>query len=103
MSELESRNVRGNLLDLGLEPGAENLKVELSAPIILYKDEFQIVGDEQEIAIDEYGDWNVDIVDTDNMSEGSHYVFKVEGRLYRRLVPLSAADWQFRDLPAFGC
>jgi hypothetical protein len=103
MNSLELRNVRGNLLDLGLAPGAESLEVGLSASIIPYKDEFQLVGDELEIEIDSYGEWNADLVDTDNMPDGSHYVFRVEGRLYRRLVPLSAPDWRFRDLPAFGC
>ena len=103
MSSLETRNVRGNLLDLGLDQGAESLEVGLSASIIQYKDEFQLVGDEQLILIDQYGEWNANLVDTDNMPDGSHYVFKAEGRIYRRLVPLSAADWRFRDLPAFGC
>lgn len=103
MSDPETRKVMGNLLDLGLSAGAENIAVSLNWPLVLYKEDLQIFGDEQLISLDENGEWEASLIETDNMESGAHYVFRVNQRIYKRLVPAFASDYQFRDLPVYDC
>lgn len=104
------QTVKGNLLDFGFQPKTGLLNISLSAKLALYKEQTQIIGDERQVAIDENGDWQAELIDTDNMlsdSDGAEgevfYVFEINQRIYKRFVPVSVYDLEFADLPVFGC
>lgn len=96
---LNKQIVRGNLADLGFEPVAGVLKISLSQRLALYKNETQIIGDEQLVTIDESGQWETALLDTDNMAGDIYYIFKINQRTFLKLVPASNFAADFTSLP----
>lgn len=100
MSVLNTQKVYGNLFDLGLSPeSAEKITICLSEPLVLYGEDSQLIGDESTVDVDEFGDWEADLVDTDGMENGVYYSFEIAGRIYKKYAPVSVQDWLFVDLP----
>lgn len=97
---LKTIKVRGKNLDLNGESGLQ-IKVSLNQKLVLYKDAIQVVGDEKIVIPDADGYWEIDLLDTDNMSENPFYIFDIGGMKYRRYLPVSVSDYEFADLPAF--
>jgi hypothetical protein len=96
---LEKQTVVGNLLDLGFIPEAGSLKISLNERVALYKTETEIIVDEKTFPIDANGDWQAELLDTDNMAGDIHYIFEINKRIYKRFVPTSVFDLPFTDLP----
>ncbi len=102
MSDLLNKQiVRGNLLDLGFNPEAGSLKISLNERLAFYKNDTQIPGDQRLVAVDEFGDWETELLDTDNMAGEIHYIFEINRRLYKKLVPVSEFAQDFTSLPNF--
>lgn len=102
MSDLLNKQiVRGNLLDLGFSPDVQELKISLNERLALYKNETQIPGDSRLVEVDDFGDWETELLDTDNMSGEIHYIFEINRRLYKKLVPVSQFAQDFTSLPNF--
>lgn len=102
MSDLLNKQiVRGNLFDLGFSPDVRELKISLNERLGLYKNETQISGDERLVTVDEFGDWETELLDTDNMVGEIHYIFEINRRLYKKLVPVSEFAQDFTSLPNF--
>lgn len=102
MSDLLNKQiVKGNIVDLGFSPVAGNLKISLNERLGLYKNETQISGDQRLVTVDEFGDWETELLDTDNMVGEIHYIFEINRRLYKKLVPVSEFAQDFTSLPNF--
>ncbi len=99
MNELETQQIAGNFFDLEINPETAALKISLSQSLILYKGNNQILGDEKLVSMSEDGSWQTELVDTDNMPDGTHYIFKINNRIYKKLVPVSPHCHNFNDLP----
>ena len=100
---LELQTVKGKLADLNLSPGETAIKIRLSRELVLYKDNSQIIGDERIVQADEDGNWEAELLETDNMSDEGHYIFNINGRIYQKFVPVDSHDWEFYDLPNALC
>jgi len=100
---LDLQAIYGKLAELdSAAPEGFEVKVALNRELVLYKNEFQIVGDERTTETDQDGNWRFDLLDTDGMEEETYYIFNINGRIYRKLVPVSAVGWEFADLPFYG-
>ena len=98
---LELQKVKGKLFNLRWLPKeAAQIKVSLSENLVLYKNSSQIIGDERIVTVDSFGVWEVDLMETDSMSDDAHYIFEIAGRTYHKYVPINAQDWEFNDLPS---
>jgi hypothetical protein len=98
---LNKQIVKGNLLDLGFSPDVQELKISLNERLALYKNETQIPGDQRLVAVDQFGDWETELLDTDNMAGEIYYIFEINRRLYKKLVPISQFAQDFTSLPNF--
>ncbi len=98
---LNKQIVRGNLFDLGFSPDVQELKISLNERLGLYKNETQISGNQRLVSVDEFGDWETELLDTDNMAGEIHYIFEINCRLYKKLVPVSEFAQDFTSLPNF--
>jgi len=101
MSELDIQQVAGYFRDIEGNAESRSLKISLSERLVLYKDESQIVGDEKTVPLDLDGNWSTELVDTDSMLGEIYYKFEINGRIYRKLVPVHPHCWDFNDLPDF--
>jgi hypothetical protein len=99
MNEIEIQRVAGKFLDLDINPETQALKISLNRPLVLYKNRTQITGDQQTVAMNEDGSWQTELVDTDNMTGEIWYIFEINDKIYRKLVPVSAHCHNFNDLP----
>ena len=88
MTEIYKQQIAGYFRDIEGEAESESLKISLSEQLILYKEQSQIAGDEQTVTLDVDGNWATEIVDTDNMLGEVYYKFEINGRIYRKLVPV---------------
>lgn len=98
---LNKQIIRGNLSDLGFNPAPGQLKISLNQRTALYKTESQIIGDQRLVEIDEFGDWQTELLDTDNLAGEIYYIFEINQRIYKKLVPVSLFTAEFVDLPDF--
>lgn len=101
MTELEIQQLAGFFRDLEGNAESQSLKISLSERLVLYKDQSQIAGDEQTVTLDADGNWSAELVDTDNMTGEIYYKFEINGRIYRKLIPVNPHCWDFNDLPDF--
>lgn len=99
MNELETQQIAGKFFDLEINPETAALAISLNQPLVLYKKKIQITGDEKLVSMSEDGSWQTELVDTDNMPAGTHYIFKINDRIYKKLVPVSPQCHNFNDLP----
>ena len=102
MSEVDvKQQVAGYFRDLEGNPESESFKIYLSEILALYKNESQIIGAEKTVQMDEFGEWQTELIDTDNMVGDVYYNFEINGRIYRKLVPVASHCRDFNDLPDF--
>ena len=101
MTEIQIQQVAGSFRDLEGNAESQSLKISLSEKLVLYKDQSQIVGCEKAVTLDAYGNWTTELVDTDNIIGEIYYKFEINGRIYRKLVPVNPHCWDFNDLPNF--
>lgn len=102
MSDLLNKQiVRGNLLDLGFSADIQELKIFLNERLGLYKNETEIIGDDRLVEVDEFGNWETELLDTDNMAGEIYYIFEINRRLYKKLVPVSGFALEFTSLPDY--
>ncbi len=97
---LDLQRISGKLFDLDwIAAEGAKIKIRLSQKLIFYKEETQIVGDERMVQVNQDGEWEVLLLDTDSMSDEAFYQFDINGRIYRRFVPVNVHGWDFYDLP----
>lgn len=99
MNEIEIQQVAGQFFDLEGDPEINSLKISLNLTAVIYKNETQIIGDQRLVEMDEEGNWATQLVDTDNMSDEAHYIFKINDRIYKKFVPVGVHCHNFNDLP----
>lgn len=106
MSEILTQQVVGRFRDLNGDAESESLQISLSQRLALYED-FQVNGNEKSVALDEQGNWQIELLDTDGMTnvesaksaEEVYYIFEINGRIYKKLVPVGPHCRDFNDLP----
>ena len=103
MSEPHRQQVAGRFKDLDVTPETSSLFISLNKRLALYGEDIQIVGDRTEVEMDVEGSWQTELVDTDNMEEGTFYRFEINGRIYEKLIPTAVHCWQFNLLPDWVC
>jgi len=101
MTEIQTQQIAGSFRDLKGDAESRSFTVSLSEKLVLYKNQSQIVGDETTVSLDVDGNWATELVDTDNMVGEVYYKFEINGRIYRKLVPVHSHCWDFNDLPDF--
>lgn len=96
----DTSTIIGNVSDLDALP-QENIeiRIELSLPVVFYKTDTQIVGNEKTVLTDVNGDWTVDLVETANMADNAFYIFKIKEQEFKKQVPVSVVDLNFTELP----
>ena len=87
------RDIEGNYAD-------NDFKVKLNKSSVEYKDSVTIKGDELTIEIDEYGYFEISLVDTTQMEDNTYYIFILNNMYFRRLVPNEASKnfWELTDV-----
>lgn len=92
--------VNGNLSDVGAVAAAGvEVEIRLSLKTVFYDVDAQIVGESRTVLTDSGGEWTVDLVDTDKMSDNPHYIFTILKMKFKKTVPFSLTALNFTELP----